>query len=562
MTVFSPATRGHAQSESPADSVVSRDSASIRQTLEDAQEHFELTRQSRIPTSFYRSGAGCPETIGRFCHWNDGDDDWVPPEEHEDITAGRIELLDILDRTGDSIAGDAWVIGMEVHYRIETGSFGEALTIVNNCTADVWWCDALLGYTLHSLGRFDEADSAFQSSLENMTYGQRCDWNDISKLLEDNLRSEYDDMRCSQRTRMHAAIWDLADPMYLVPGNDRFTEHMSRLVVIELMKSATTPYGIPWREDLSEITVRFGWPVAWERSKLLNFSNVISSRGRPFARSFFPPSSILMQEEGAQWHLELERASSLYLPSYLNRIVDLQHQIAMFRRGDSALVAASYSFGEVLTDGAEVEAALTIMHPGESNLQTYNPDAGTENSFIGIGTDSMMIVSLEVYSATDSVAGRARYPTLRPTINPGGIGISDILIFRPREPLPESVEEAVFLAHSHTRFSSDTPLGLYWEIYGGARGSDAVTTEVSVIKEGRGFFRGLFESVGIARPRKAEIRYQWRNATGQTTAVFPRSIVIDMNDADEGVYIIRVVATPSDGDQVIAERRIEIISDA
>ncbi len=550
------------QAEGKADSVaVPRDSAAIVLALHEAQAQFEILRQGKIPDTFYRSGAGCPESIGRFCHWNDGDDDWDPPVEHEDITSARIAFLEQLDVLGDSAAGDPWVVGMKVHYLIEKGDLDRALETAGGCTSDRWWCDALEGYSLHTLGRFEEADAVFQESLTNMVYSQRCEWHDISQLLENDLRGDYDQIRCSQRTDMHAAVWDLADPMYIVPGNDRFTEHMSRLVIIELMKDAVTPYGIEWQPDLSEITVRFGWPVAWEKSKLMSFNDAISSRGRPYSRSFFPPSQILMQEEDAAWQLELERAPSLYLPSYLNKIVDLQHQIGMFRRGDSALVAAAYSFREVLSDNAELEAALTVMHPGESNLQTYLPGAGLEDSFVAVGTDSTMIVSLEIYSAIDSVAGRARYPKLRPTIQPGGIGISDILVFEPREPLPESVEEAIFLAHPDTRFAGDTPLGLYWEVYGVAEGSSSVATDVSVIREGRGFFRGLFESVGIARPEKAEVRYQWSNATGETTAVFPRSIVVNLNDADPGNYIVRVTATPDNGEPVVSERRIEIIAD-
>jgi hypothetical protein len=62
-------------------------------------------------------------------------------------------------------------------------------------------------------------------------------------------------------------LWVLSDPLYLVPGNDRKTEHYAREVLIRIRSTGESGMGMEqvWGEDLDEITLQWGAPQAWTR---------------------------------------------------------------------------------------------------------------------------------------------------------------------------------------------------------------------------------------------------------------------------------------------------------
>ena len=59
----------------------------------------------------------------------------------------------------------------------------------------------------------------------------------------------------------------LADPLYLVPGNDRLAAHYARKTSIRIREQAANPYGLDWERDLEQLVIRYGNEVGWERGQ-------------------------------------------------------------------------------------------------------------------------------------------------------------------------------------------------------------------------------------------------------------------------------------------------------
>jgi hypothetical protein len=53
-------------------------------------------------------------------------------------------------------------------------------------------------------------------------------------------RRGYRETACQEWAEVEARLWWLADPLYLRPGNDRYTEHRSRVVGTWLMAQLQT----------------------------------------------------------------------------------------------------------------------------------------------------------------------------------------------------------------------------------------------------------------------------------------------------------------------------------
>ena len=112
-------------------------------------------------------------------------------------------------------------------------------------------------------GDFAAADSAFSIALDEMPAPMRCHWLNLAPLLDDDVRGTYRKMSCTERETVDARIWWVADPLYMTPGNERRTEHFSRILHTLLQQEAVNTYGLSWGGDLAELILRFGWAEKW-----------------------------------------------------------------------------------------------------------------------------------------------------------------------------------------------------------------------------------------------------------------------------------------------------------
>ncbi|HYS68621.1 MAG TPA: hypothetical protein VEM14_00150, partial [Gemmatimonadaceae bacterium] len=139
---------------------------------------------------FYIGTADHCLIVGRFCEWHPNLKDYDVPDEGKDIIRARRQLLRDLGKASDSLPGDDWIMGQRVRYLVESHD-SSAVDVARSCRATKWWCDALLGLAQHVRGDFAGADSAFAAALEGMPTPMRCHWNNLSPLLDDDIRGTY-----------------------------------------------------------------------------------------------------------------------------------------------------------------------------------------------------------------------------------------------------------------------------------------------------------------------------------------------------------------------------------
>ena len=328
----------------------SPDSSRLRSQAEDAQERFERTRRRLLPDVRADGGRPCEERIGRLCLWHGGEDDWEPVPDPSDLVDARDDLLEAMAAAADRIPADEWILGQRIRYLGEAGRWEDAVRLARACGgAASSWCSVLEGFALHGIGRYEMALERFRRGLETMDPEEARKWKDPSMLLDgkgsDVLEDAPDE---DQWEDVRARVWTLADPLYLVAGNDRESEHYARWTFSKISDGARNAWGMRWGDDLEEITLRYGWERGWERIRP-EFGagrDVVSVIGHqlPDGKEFAPPGRVLegpwTLQPGA-WIPGKERPRSAHVPAYAPSLLPGIAQVAVFHRGDSIVVAAS-----------------------------------------------------------------------------------------------------------------------------------------------------------------------------------------------------------------------------
>ena len=164
----------------------------------------------------------------------------------ERMRTARAVLLDSLAIFDGRHPGDAWITGARVRFLVDQGDVAGAKAVARSCTANRVWCAQLTGFAVDAAGEYARADSAFDAATAAMDPKTRCEWIDISTLLDDDARSAYDHLSCDERVRANETVWWLATPLNSDSDSDRRSQQFARKVLIQ-MHSA-----LPWDE-------RFDW---------------------------------------------------------------------------------------------------------------------------------------------------------------------------------------------------------------------------------------------------------------------------------------------------------------
>ena len=103
----------------------------------------------------------------------------------------------------------------------------------------------------------------------------------------------------------------------------------------------------PWGDDLTQLTVRHGWAVGWERSvaRVLASPDDVISHNHPEGRDFMPPGEVLADPARAEREdllADRRRPRSLYAPAYAPVLLPMDGQIAVFPRVGESIVVASH----------------------------------------------------------------------------------------------------------------------------------------------------------------------------------------------------------------------------
>lgn len=585
-----PAPRAAAQRD-PAEPAAVREARS-------AQRTFEFTRRMRLPPPDARSdapryyyGGVCPVRIGRMCWFDDGDNS-APPPEPAGIRAARDRLLEQLARAAAADSVNEWVAGQRVRYLLEARRPDSALAVTRACSAVgastvTLWCLGLRGTVLHATHQAAAAAAAFDSADALRTPAERCQWYDVSPWLESGEARAYRRLACGspERARWESRFWRLAQPFWILDGNDLRNEWNARRVMGRVYAAGANAYGMSWGPDLAELDLRYGPPIGYSRRRdgaALSMyapdagADVTGHEPGP-SYDWLPRERTLLPErvgvadvpDGAwQLHRSVDEAPQMrYAPGYAGGGVGAPtHQLARFRHGDTALVVGAYDAARdsLWSDGRtppRISAALFVVDDsGRAAGVARRDSAGRAGTLVarvpavGAGDPSLgrrYLYGLEILQH-DSVhtpdgrhvlgrALRARAPM--PPLA-ADAELSDLLVLR-RSPGPTpKFGEAVDSAAGSVAVRRGGAMGVYWEQYGAAPGG-AVAPDTIVIAATR-LTRSFRERVagalhlgGTGPDRPIALRFADPGGAGPG-----RAIGLTWPDATAGDYRLEVTRIP------------------
>jgi hypothetical protein len=525
-----------------------------------AQHDFEQFRHAHLPYASMGRPSNCDETVGRFCYWYN--EKQVVPPEPKVTTDARDRFLATLDSLDKVAPGDRWITGQRVRYLDEAGRHQEALAVARACTVGGWWCGILTGFALHELGEYPAAAKAYEDAIARMLPRDQCAWHDVSLLIDDDALQQYRRYACGdpQRRAFENRVWFLGRTMYSRPGNDTRTEWYARMTMAQLLQDAPSQYQFGFDDDERELLLRFGWERAWTNSR----DGVTGSEAVPAYRMI--PAGFVINDpslsDSANWRLQLPPVIARYAPPYATVLKPLEHQKAMFRRGDSALVVLAYD-SRTMPElaGTPINAAV-VVSPGTSAVQYETVrDSAPEVGVLTVTAPwGPLLMSAEVAAPAHHALARARYGVRPPFAVGTRVTLSDLLFYKPYGAFPTSVEEAAPHAFPTERLMANQKLGVYWEAYGTDPGGEKMQLSLTVVKEVQeaGFFKRKAEALKLVHEATpVVVSVQDLSALGKT--VSPRALELDISTLKKGSYIVQLEITVTGQYTVRADHRIEII---
>ena len=531
-----------------------------------AQETFEFVRRGYLPREPGVVNHRCDVRIGRWCIWNDESNDRLPPPEAPRIKQARDQLLATLDSIGTLYPGDEWVAAQEVRYLIEAKRYADAARAADRCTASgsPYRCRMFAAVAYHDSGAVVAADSAFSAALAAMPDSVRCKWTDISVLLDDDIGDRYDHADCAGRQRIATAFWRLTTPLYL-RDHDFRSEFLARETHTEMQRDAQSPMGSN-DDAFRETGLRYGYDTWFVRDDpppgSMGETPVAGYREGGSGYNFVPDWSVFRSPADLRaddWDLKARTARTLYGPAYARHIESFSPQIALFRRGDSALIVATYDLrGDTLLGGTGLEAGLFAlpvdsMAVGEP-LGKVETDARISGVLMTKAPWGPAVVGLELLDTKKKAAARARIG-LRPPPSEGRIGISDLVMFCPQSPdsLPHALEDALSRTSCSYERQRNTLLGLYWETYGVRAEGESFAVAITVERIKEGLMRRAAERLHLATPF-SPMKLQWMEVPDRGNGIASRSVTLDFSKLEPGHYEITLQVSPPDGLPLISKR--------
>lgn len=408
-----------------------------------------------------------------------------------------------------------------------------------------------------------------------MGAGEACRWRDVEHLLEGEARDRYRGLSCAERRRFEERLWRLADPLHLVPGNDRRAAHFARRALERILRDAATPYRVSWGEDLGELLVRYGWPEGWERIRrdpaLARTEVTVVGHHSPRGVRFVPPSEVLRDPLSAgpgEWRVDVFEPRSAHVPAYAPSFGPLEHQLAAFRRGDSLRVVAALRMDpDSVAPDAPVEAGLFLLDPGRlepvASVRRSAPgrEAGGAAALDATAEGEALLVSVEALSADAGRAERARHGIRRPRPSPLLPGISDLLLVRPpagADSVPLALERVAGRALPALEAAPGERIGLYWELYHPPDPPAAARVSVALERVDPGLLERLGAILGLADAGPA-VRLAWRDAPETARRIHPRSLLLSLPpELGEGRYRLEVRVELPGREPLVASRVLEL----
>lgn len=566
-----------------AQGVTPADSTALVEEARQAQRDFEHYRQRQTPVQQDRRPGVCDRMIGRICVWFGGEGEALFPPEPDKVVEARRSLIGRLLRARHQVA-DPWVTGQLVHYMVEAGEHDAAEQVAAFCGLDdVWWCRALEAYSLHVRGDVPGAEAAFQESLALMPETERRRWTTPRYVLGDEGVAAFEALDPPRRERRWNLFWRLSDPLFLVAGNDRLTDHFARLVEARNHRDAEHPHGLEWDVDLEETLIRYGRIVGWSRSRtsarmapgsrrLPPDPRRLVGHHHPLSRGYLFPEAFLEAPADVppeSWITAPRESRTWYAPPYAPDVRALDTQVGRFRRGNEMLVVGAYRPTRLAAGGAgagaEPGGEEGIDAPVDVGLFLVPEEGGPLASAQAVDPEGVLtlrappgryVSSLEVLDQERGRAWRGRQGIRQDPLEPGQIDVSDLLILKGGAPFPESLEQAIPHVRPGIQVGRDERFTVVWEVYG-LQVRQPVQVTLGFTRGRPGFLTRVGEFLGVLEPdRPVEVSFA-EAAPDDVEAVF-RAMVLQLPELEPGAYTVHLRLETPGREPVIASRPITV----
>lgn len=564
------------------DPASSAEAARLLEEARERQEEFEQYRGSRIPVTRERSQPSCDERIGRICIWFGGEGETGFPREAPEVGEARVELISLLTETATRAPG-RWVIGQLVYYLIENRDVDGATRVATECgIPELWWCAALRGYILHLTTDYVESEAAFREALASMPPEERARWTSPRFVLTADAVELFERMTPSERESRWALFWRLSDPLFLIEGNDRLTDHFARIVEAVNWQDSANPMGLPWGEDMEATLIRYGRNIGYSRTfdpigtlnrqvdtRRVQGHHHPKSRGYLFPEEFLESPSDVPPES---WITAPRQARTWYAPRYAPDMRALETQVGRFRRGAQMFVVGAYRPVPPEPDSVATDSARTggqrppgLGIQGQPHAALFLiPEDGSPPKFVrGTDAEGVLTISsppgryvsgLEVVDLQGRQAWRARQGVVQLPLAPGLLDVSDLLILKEGTPLPQSLEDAIPHVRPGVRIRRGELFPVVWEAYG-LEVDEPVRVTIGFTRGRPGFLTRVGEFLGVLEPdRPVEVVFEDPGPESVQTAF--RSIGLQLPDLDPGEYTLHLRLELAGREPVVTSRPI------
>ncbi len=517
-----------------------------------------LSGRSRISTDLDRY---CDGGAGALCHGGDPDRGYCPrgvpchPTE-EFLVEGLLAVATEYPQSG-------LAMGQAIYALTKFGRLSEASDLLDTCTAGGWWCEALEGYLLLSMGKGPEAEAAFRGGMTGAPAATRCSWGDALWLLGEwdqrrgnvdllpDSRERTSEWSCAKRLAASDTIWWLADPLFSDEGNDRWAEHIAR--AMEAQFAAEISRAVRGSE-VPERYLEYDWAMRVRRGVWDSFEIPPGGSGPRYWTSqeqafyHFVPNVSPGDLSDPTWRLEGTILTEGFSPGYGPfRLMPVQ--FARFRSGVSLRIAvAGDLMASPLRRATEAEAHFVLSDgPGSVPLHLRKDVRRTNPVLLGEAPARDYVAGFEVLTEIGVGWDRRRITPLRST----GAELSDLLLFGPSEGAePESMEEAATTMLGSANLERGGRLGIFWETYDAPEGT--MLEFILTLERDPGRLVDKLTALFSGGSQEGRGRVRWTEPG--TGGIHPRSLTLDLSDLDSGDYTL-VLSVQWPGQSPVERRR-------
>lgn len=445
------------------------------------------------------------------------------------------------------------------------------------------------GLALSRAERWDEAELAFTEGLRRLPPDERQAFQDVTALLQRAQRTRYAGLEPSDRRSYEDVLWAKSDPLYLVPGNERWLEHVSRVTYAELNFGNPERGQRGWESDRGLVYIRWGpprriWKITTENG---------SGRWIIWNYRIDAPSFIFFSQAGYQTvrfdqsantsayaqELAETESASVFRSRAVTTWIDLPYQVARFRgSGPNLTRIVAYAGLDpsrfLLFEGDSVQAAFFLFTPQHRDTVEIHQSLGSAVSgnlaFTLEAYPADYEYALEGLAAGSKVAGTERgvlsvtgYPEDR-------LSVSDLVVadgVRPRVPEPRGWSDFSIAASRDLAYAPDEDVHLYFEIYGlqtDAQGVGRYRLELTVedvTQQGlvSSVVRSLGDLVGLGEDRQT--RVQFDRTAEPIDGLTPEYLSLSLPEVEPGTYRIQITVEDTEADQTATLARTITITD-